>query len=646
MITNRGKIKIDDGIEFLSDWQDGNGQYRFDQYLTNSKIIVNKVATGCGFTTYCLCNNENTILTAPRVSMLKNKMEQFNENKTIVFYFNREKSGNKSFQDLQYDFQEYCQLCMNEHRPLKLLVTYDSFNNLADMLEQVFGIDINRDFRICIDESHSLIKDIPLKEFNNNLVLTHFLKRIFQYDKLVFISATPIINYISSIDEFQQYAVDYWELDWSETIPVDIKPYSCRSSVDAFDQIYKIYSQNTDQYGRNVFDVIHYGGGRSDYSYEAVIFLNNVSDIRKIINKYVNKLQLIDLADITVFCANTPENIRDLHKTNAQLSVRTSIPKKGEKHTTWTFATRTVFEGADFYSPSASSYAVANYNTRCLSLDIASDIPQIIGRQRLKSNKFRQRLHVFYTNSISSLTDDEFKALQKEKMELSRQQISIYKTAPDDCKALAFKNVRETIERHPEDYYLKTVNGYPTINDLIVISEQYSRDITNNQICWRIMPSRSKGVISYSDPVKQLLCELGQIMSAKSMQGRIKKVYEYMSNLPECESEIYAMLSNEGYTDVAFYFNELSLERIFANGFDTWKMDSEISFRRGASDIKAIVSSRFESGKIYSKKEIKTVLQEIYNNTNMQRNAKATDLPKYIDCKECKKDGLKAYKVL
>jgi hypothetical protein len=70
----------------------------------------------------------------------------------------------------------------------------------------------------------------------------------------------------------------------------------------------------------------------------------------------------------------------------------------------------TAFEGVDFYSLSASTYVIANYNVSSLSLDIASDIPQIIGRQRRKDNPFRNTVHLFYKDNKQQLYDNEFEA--------------------------------------------------------------------------------------------------------------------------------------------------------------------------------------------------------------------------------------------
>jgi hypothetical protein len=105
------------------------------------------------------------------------------------------------------------------------------------------------------------------------------------------------------------------------------------------------------------------------------------------------------------------------------------------------------------------------------------------------------------------------------------------------------------------------------------------------------------------------------------------------------------MLHDEGYNDVAYYFNMLSTERIIANGCDPWKMDQELRHVSGETDIKDLVASLFENGEVYSKKDVKWMLQEVYDKMGIAKTAKASELPNYIPCKITNKDGLKAYRI-
>lgn len=649
MITNKGIITIENGIEYLSDWRDSNGNYKFDKHLTNGRLIVNKQTTGCGFTTYCLCNHEHTILVSPRVPLLCNKLEQFNKTRQICYYFNREKNSKgkqlKDFADLDNEFAIYLQSCQYEQRPMKILVTYDSFGNLADMLENKFRLDVHQ-FRIAIDEAHCLIKDVPMKEYVNKCVLTGFLSRVFRYEKLLFISATPIVKYISEIDEFKQYPVEYVELQWSNTMQVRTYTYPCRSAMDAFDQIYKQYAKNTDPSGKHFFDVI-YSPTSTFYSYEGVIFLNSVADIRKILLKYSVKNKLIDLNDVSVICARTKENIADLHgKVDRGVNILQSIPKEGERHSTWTFVTRTAFEGVDFYSPCASSYVVANYNVKSLCIDVASDIPQIVGRQRVKSNLFRGTLHIFFINNNRVLSDSEFDNMKNRKMEESLLQIELWQNASENCKCAALRGINSIIDNDPCAIYVKTVNGFPEINNMLIISEEYSRDILKNHTQWFIMSSSTTCQSLYNSPVQFLKDELAQNFGVKPTMERVRIAYGYFTSYPQLYTELLQMLHNEGYTDIARYFSSLPLERIRANGYDTSKMDREIANNYARNSIGAIVASAFEKGKVYLRQDCKKILQAIYDRSGIKKKAKASELPTYISCAETKMNDQRAYRIL
>ncbi len=652
MIFEKQNVEVDNGIEFITDWKDTNGNYKFDQYLSQRRLIVNKSVTGCGFTTYSLCNNEHTILISPRLWLINNKLDEFNRHEEVIFYFDREKKirdGKEreamTVEELQQGLFRYCEKCRQEGKPMKILVTYDSFSNLVDMLEEFLWLDVNSMFRIAIDEAHTIIKDVKLKEYNNKCVLSSFLQRLFQYEKLLFISATPIIEYLKEVPEFQEYDVDYIELQWSNVEPIIIKPNSCKNATDAFDKIYARYMSHVDDYGRHCFDDMYLGGRKAYYSYEAVIFLNSVLDIRRIIEKYVNREHLIDIADISVMCAKTKENYDNLHKTHKGLTIMKSIPQEGERHTTWTFVTRTAFEGVDFKSTCASSFVIANYNVACMSIDIASDIPQIIGRQRLKSNVFRHILNIYYTNNLHEVNDIDFYAYQQNKLKESNDQILLWEDANPQRKEMALENLGIIVDNDPNRYYIKTVNGIPEINKLLIISEQYCRDVLKNQQKWYIVSTPGARKHEYSPCVSEILSNLGKPYSGKSAQSRIKIALDGFYSYPEYSDEIFEMLCKEGFNDIAYYFHWLSLDRIIANGADPWKMQKEIELARSTNDIRTVVASKFESGQRYSKKETKAMLQEVFDIMGIKKTAKASDLPVYIDCKLAKKDGLKAWMV-
>ena len=635
MIINNGTISVDSGIQYISDWKDNYGNYMIEPIIAKGKVIVNKQLTGCGFTSYCLDatkNPYNYILLSPRICLIKNKVEQFGD----CFYFDRVSSGKgkkskyKSREQLEQELLVYAQWCQSNNHPSKLLCTYDSFWLLADILESSFHSNISQEFRICVDESQSIIKDIKMKEYVNNNTMSVFLDRVFLYDNVLFISATPILTFIQKVPQFKFHPVLYYELNWPNAEKVIERPDNCKSVADAFHKIYSIYSSHADPNGTHVFDTYPMGDGSAKYSYEAVVFINSVADIKKTLQRYINILGLIQVQDVSVICADTEENQKTLSEIHPALKITTSIPKRGDKHPVWTFATRTAFCGVDFYSTSASSFVIANYNVPCLSLDVSSDIPQIIGRQRRKDNIFRNTIHVFYVKNKRVISDQEFIDLQAEKMKNSQEQIDLYNDAAPARKDRALNNLNKIIESDPSSYYVSTASGKPEINPLLMIDEEYSQYIQKTCRTWFILSSSSAS--PYPFVVQKLKADLEQISSKQIMRDRLKKTHEYFSNFPVHKIDFFKMLYNEGYNDVAHYFTQLPLHRISALGFNSSKLDDEIEDNCKMSSVGALVVIRFQSGKIYTAKEVKEKLQEVYDERGLNRKAKATELPNYISC--------------
>lgn len=654
-IIDKGKIEIGttinpitreiEAIEYISDCKSEiSGNCLMDE-LPDGHILLNKVATGCGFTTWVLANSFNTILVSPRVGLINNKMEQTGN----CFYYNRErdKKGKekKTLEDLYLEFSDYRLKCQLSNRPLKLLVTYDSFCHFCDMLEIKFQIDISRDFRVVIDEAHCLIKDVKMKEYNNKNVLSVFISRLFSYRNLLFVSATPIEKYLSQIDEFKSQYVYFYTLKWASLDEYTFLKENCTGTPDAFARIFNVYSQTLDSSGKHCFDRKDLGNGNANFSYEAVIFLNNIKDICSIIKKYCITNTWINIDDVSVICSPSSENEKMLEKVHRKLKVTTRIPKQGEKHPIWTFVSRTCYEGVDFYSNNASTFVVANYNVSSLSMDVASDLPQICGRNRKSAhNPFRTTIHIFYTNRRDKVDPQQIADYRQEKLKESQKQIAIFESAPDDCKDSALANINTVIDDDPNKLYLSTINGIPEINDLLMIEEDYNIDILQNHQSWF---SPSKQINSQHSPIAlKLKKDLLSVNSRKPKEERIKIAYCYFSQYPQNASEFFDVMYLTGNSSIAIFFNTLPLERIQANGFDASRLEKEVAFARKQIDICAIVKSNFETGKTYSNKEVKDKLQRIYDELGLDKRAKASELQNYISCTQGNIGSNKAIRIL
>ena len=158
------------GIRYISDWED------FDFSNFPDKCIINKQLPGCGFTEYCITNNQNTIVCSPRRLLLENKEEQHREE---VYYFRSEldKSLNIDKDLLTITIPKEDLICsekkqsldkmkdslmnyINTRRfyclPMKLIVTYDSFRLLKEVL---ISEGLFKDFYVVVDEFQSIFTD-------------------------------------------------------------------------------------------------------------------------------------------------------------------------------------------------------------------------------------------------------------------------------------------------------------------------------------------------------------------------------------------------------------------------------------------------------------------------------------------------------
>ena len=638
MIVHKGTFSIPGGITHISNWMSTPDGFRISQLFLSGRVLVNKKATGCGFTSWCLWNPVDTILVSPRIRLIHNKIEQADPPGSY-FYFDREviRRKQKSIEQLDNEFTVYLQECSNHGRPLKLLVTYDSFGKLTDMLSR-FGIETGS-FKIVIDESHSLIKDTKLKENSIEPVLPRLLDQLFRYPDLLFISATPIVDYMQYIPQFKDNEISYYELEWGGANLITSRKYSTKSSLKAFDEIYNYWTLHTDPLGNHVFDE-YYRRDRVAYSYEAVIFLNSVKDICGILSKYVKKNSLIDPKDVTIICRDQDDNRAKIRKVSKELSIAGSIPKKGEQHNRWTFVTRTSFEGVDFYSPSASTYIIANYNVDSMCLDIASDIPQIVGRQRLLENPFRNVVNIFFTTNVD-YNDEAYTAMQAAKEKDTLNQITLWSGA-GSVQETALSNLQALIAHDPNKNYVRVVNGKPQYTELLRIAEDYSRDILVNHSVWYVI--RSVQSTHYSQAVKQLLMQLQQ--PKNTMATKISLVYQYMATSQNPE-EIFEMLFREEYSRIAYYFHELPLERIVASGFNTTKMDQEIYQIQQMNAVIRKIRETLIPGQAYSSHDVKSILQSIYDALGIKAKATATSLTNLCpDCQKKMVNGTAYYTIL
>ena len=455
-------IKVPDGIRFLGQWKD------FDGLLPDCHFILNKALTGVGATQHFLTNDTPVVLASPRCSLMESKRLKHPD---IWFYRdmsdnacmdgNIKKSGKKAtYEDIQKFNEEtarYVTDCYNNHRTPKVMVTYDSLGHVIGALKSI-GLGSLDGWTLVIDEFQAIFTDSAFK----SLTEMRLLEDAGCFRKAIFLSATPYLeDYMEQLDEFKD--MPYIELLWPEDMReeavvtnITLRKDESRCSVCG-KIIRNMKSGRTVKFGTKEIDTT-----------EAVFYMNNVSDICRIIRK-------CGLAqdEVNILCSKS--NGDKLRKHGLQPG---NYPKEGERHKPFTFCTRTAYLGVDFYSTCAYSYIFADPSQKTLALDISTDLPQILGRQRLETNPYRNEAILFIKENSLGLDDKDFSKYIKEKEKRTDDLINCYERMTREEQNLNLPKYRGSMERDRyRDDYLMVVDdrksGKPSVkfNTLYMLAE-------------------------------------------------------------------------------------------------------------------------------------------------------------------------------
>lgn len=201
--------KVPKGIRYISDWKE------FE--IFNFPHILDKQIPGCGFTEYCITNNENVILCSPRKILLKNKFDQHSEDVFLInvgevknvdlnlestrtkgqkqldlIYKTIESVASESeWKDIIVGMRRYISNRLLTAKPIKILVTYDSFRRLKDVLDNILSNQTypsdRLKYRVVVDEFQSIFTDSRFKSSTE----IEFLYHLQGIDRVCYVSATP-----------------------------------------------------------------------------------------------------------------------------------------------------------------------------------------------------------------------------------------------------------------------------------------------------------------------------------------------------------------------------------------------------------------------------------------------------------------------
>lgn len=625
-------IKVPLGIKYISEFKD-----LYNNIPTNGHYILNKKVCGCGATELYLGCDKKCILASPRKNLLYNKYSQHLSDNFHLFRYNGDKD--KYFSNGSISSSETVTYKENlrdyiKNGGTKILTTYDSIKHIREILIEL-GENLE-EWEVTVDEFQVMFYDCHFKATTEY----EFYKHLQSFPNVVFLSATPFLEeYLDQLDFFKNMTM--YELEWPRTMVEKPKVNMTKTSKT----ITKLCEGIIDKY-RNGKGETTLVDGKEYRSKEAILYINSVKDIVKVI-----KALKIKPEEVNIICSSTPENISKLKELSKAMGMEYKIgdiPGKGDTHKMFTFCTSTVYVGADFYSDNAYTYIFANPKVESLTIDVSVDIQQIIGRQRLDSNPFKNMATLYFNTKASDMTEEAFNESIRLKNEKTNRQIENFNSAPHKEDFIEGLNKKPN---HKENYCCisKDEKGNQVIekNTLIELAErrawEISNKIFNNDLSMFTALSVNMNVTKDTDSddseVKVMFQKWNEMKSFKDRAffyceacKDIPEVLDKCSFIPTKYKEYHEALGEEGMKELGWR------EDYIKNAI------APIPFEQRPNDkIMERLRAKLEIGKFYTKTEIKELLCNIFKELELKGKPSASDISFYIDCEEKSKrmDGKK-----
>lgn len=647
MINKLNDYVVPRGIRFISELGTDFGFYKLPV-----KCIINKQLPGCGFTEYCLRGPENVILCSPRKMLLKNKKDQHGrEVYLVVNELEKEVAVDKdlskvdksqafidTLKEMVHGKDTVYNRLMNEikdylgerkylGKPAKILVTYDSYRIVKDILT---SLGVFEGFYTVIDEFQTILHDSKFKSSTE----LDFLYHLQQSHSALFVSATPMLEeYLNMLDEFD--GLPYINMDWGKedstrVLRPSLKVLTMKSVGTKLPEIIQSYKDGNFERAIRMVN----GYPREIISDEAVFYVNSVNHITSIIKKCELKPE-----EVNILCSDTPDNLKKIQRKLGKKFKIGEVPLEGEKPKMFTFCTRTVYLGADFYSLCARSFIFSDSNIDSLAVDISEDLPQILGRQRLFANPWKNEAIFYYRSTCDyrKISQKEFDKEIERKKRATNNLLRSFESAPDDAKFdLAEKYQKDAKASNYKDDYI-AINEHqggtliPVLNNLVLVNE--IRAFRIQQIDYKdrfTVFSTIHNSLSSDDIINQRVSEfLEQYQKLGTFKAKLRYLCEFGFN----DNVISIVLDQIGEHDnIKSYYTALGPQKLRALGYDRYKIEKELGIVTFSYELlESTIYNEFKVGDKLTLSGIKDRLGYLYSSINYTAVPKATDLEKFFE---------------
>ena len=587
-------IKIPANIKYLTEREKFIEEFGKPFELPNG--ILNKEIPGCGATTVALTDEHKTIICSPRNELLKNKHEQYPDTLLVI--------GGVDTKEIETYLQ-------TAELP-KILVSYDSVYKLIGCIKY------KSDWRVVVDEFQCLLAD---SSFKSEIEL-HFLDNSRSFPYVTFLSATPILDkYLEQIDHFKD--MNYYQLDWEEKDIVRVYRERTKNPINAALEIVRYY-QNSN------YPSVYVNGERI-YSKECVIFLNSVNNIVNIIKQTELKPE-----EVNIIVGNSEDNDRQIARIGEGFK-RGRIPLKGETHKKFTFCTSTAYAGCDFYSTNAATFVISDCNRPNTAVDIATELVQIAGRQRLACNPFRQFLTFVYNVNAEEVEQETFNEHLCRKVNVTLDEIRDNNNAGEALRAKRIKDFRRIPDnvKYQDSYTMyDEQKGEFVFNRLAYVNEQYCFDVQKfnyqNGVIVKKLLQDSSFDVSENQTYAVYQEQLKHLIKKEPFVDRMQAYCEYRAKQGLIVNLAMSTLESK-YPELRYYYEALGVDRIKALNYKEKKLLNEIHIMKTKNKIRHELHGIIHIGDRILTTDIQQTLHDVYDRLGIDKSPKATDLNEFFE---------------
>ena len=587
-------IKIPANIKYLTEREKFIEEFGKPFELPNG--ILNKEIPGCGATTVALTDEHKTIICSPRNELLKNKHEQYPDTLLVI--------GGVDTKEIETYLQ-------TAELP-KILVSYDSVYKLIGCIKY------KSDWRVVVDEFQCLLAD---SSFKSEIEL-HFLDNSRSFPYVTFLSATPILDkYLEQIDHFKD--MNYYQLDWEEKDIVRVYRERTKNPINAALEIVRYYQNGN-------YPSVYVNGERI-YSKECVIFLNSVNNIVNIIKQTELKPE-----EVNIIVGNSEDNDRQIARIGEGFK-RGRIPLKGETHKKFTFCTSTAYAGCDFYSTNAATFVISDCNRPNTAVDIATELVQIAGRQRLACNPFRQFLTFVYNVNAEEVELETFNEHLCRKVNVTLDEIRDNNNAGEALRAKRIKDFRRIPDnvKYQDSYTMyDEQKGEFVFNRLAYVNEQYCFDVQKfnyqNGVIVKKLLQDSSFDVSENQTYAVYQEQLKHLIKKEPFVDRMQAYCEYRAKQGLIVNLAMSTLESK-YPELRYYYEALGVDRIKALNYKEKKLLNEIHIMKTKNKIRHELHGIIHIGDRILTTDIQQTLHDVYDRLGIDKSPKATDLNEFFE---------------